>query len=89
MAYSREAIGRRLRSGMVDKGIEIQEMAQLTGISRYTIQDYCSGKNGMSLENAQKFCDVLDWPLDRLTVRGPYADQETEPITPTPQEHGR
>lgn len=67
--YDKEAVGRRLRSGMVDKGITTEEMAAKVGISTFSLNDYCSGKTGMTLETAEKICNVLDWPLDRLAVR--------------------
>lgn len=69
MAYSREAVGRRLKSGIIDKGYSYEEFAQEVGVSRQTLYEWFNGNYGMSLENAAKACDVLGWPLDRLAVR--------------------
>lgn len=67
--YSKESVGRRLRSGLIDKGISTEQFADMIGVSTYTVKEWCGGRCGMSLENAVAVCDALDWPLDRLVVR--------------------
>ena len=69
MPYDREAVGRRLKSGMVDKGYTADEFAQALGVSRQTLYEWFAGNTVMNFENAAKACDLLDWPLDRLAVR--------------------
>lgn len=69
MAYDNKAVGRRLKSGMVDKGLTMEQMAEATGLSRASISDYCIGRTVMTLEIASKVCEVLGWPIDRLAVR--------------------
>lgn len=69
MGYSKEVTGRRLKSGLVDKGLANKDLATKIGVSEYTVKEWCSGRNGMTLENAVAVCDALDWPLDRLVVR--------------------
>lgn len=71
--YEKEAIGRRLKSGLTDKGLTIEEFAKQIGMSDYAVREWTSGRSGMTLENAVKVCDVLGWPLDRLARRGDYS----------------
>lgn len=67
--YSKEAIGRRLKSGLVDSGMSNADLAEKTGVSEWTVKEWCGGRSGMTLENAIKVCDVLGWSLDKLAVR--------------------
>lgn len=75
MAYERSAIGRRLKSGLTDKGMTVEELSAAIGVSRWSVSEWVSGRCGMSFENAVKVCDALDWPLDRLAVRGAWGQQ--------------
>lgn len=67
--YSREAIGRRLKSGLVDAGISVEELADRIGRSRFTVSNWIQGKSGIGLDDAMAICNVLNWPLDRLARR--------------------
>ena len=67
--FSREVVGRRLRSGIVDSGMSVEEWAAAHDLNESTVKSWCSGRSGMSLENACKVCDIFGWPLDRLAVR--------------------
>lgn len=69
MAYDREAVGRRLKSGMVDKGYTPEEFAESLGVSRQSLYEYFNGNTGMSLETAFNACEALGWPIDRLALR--------------------
>lgn len=69
MAYSKEAVGRRLKSGIIDKGYSIDDFAEEVGVSRQTLYAWFRGSCNMSLANAAKACDALGWPLDRLALR--------------------
>lgn len=75
MAYEKNAIGRRLKSGLSDKGMAIEELSNAIGVSRWAVSEWVNGRCGMSFENAVKVCDALDWPLDRLAVRGEWDAQ--------------
>lgn len=70
--YSKEAVGRRLKSGLVDKGLSNEEFAEKIEVSRYTVNEWCVGRTGMSFESAIAVADGLDWPLDKLACRGKY-----------------
>ena len=65
----RTAIGRRLKSGMIDKGFKPDEFAQCLGVSKQTLYSYFNGDKMPTFERAIDICDLLDWPLDRLAVR--------------------
>lgn len=67
--YSKEVVGRRLKSGLIDKGMTVKDLADAIGMSEYAVKEWCGGRSGMTLENAIKVCDALGWPLDRLAVR--------------------
>lgn len=67
--YSKKAVGRRLKSGLIDKGLSNDEFAEMIGVSSYTVKEWCGGRSGMSLESAISVADGLDWPLDRLACR--------------------
>lgn len=70
--YSKEAIGRRLKSGLVDKGLSNEKFAEQIKVSGYTVKEWCAGRTGMTFENAIAVADGLDWPLDKLACRGKY-----------------
>lgn len=69
MPYTKEQTGRRLKSGLIDKGLTNAQFAQKVGVSVYTVNEWCCGRAGMTFENAISVCDALDWPLDRLACR--------------------
>lgn len=73
--YDKKAIGRRLRSGMVDNGMSVADFAKIMGVSRQCVYDWMSGDSAISFECANRICDIYKWSLDRLAVRGEYADQ--------------
>lgn len=69
MPYDRQAIGRRIKSGLADRGETNEDLATGIGVSRYTVDSWVSGRNGMSLENAYALADYFCWPLDQVAVR--------------------
>ena len=69
MAFDMEVVGRRIKSGIVDMGMDYEEFASKVGVSKETVQSWVTGRNGMTFENAVKVADVLDWSLDRIAVR--------------------
>ena len=72
----KKKVGRRLKSGLVDAGISNSQFAEMVGVSRYTVDEWCIGRSGMSLTNASRICDVLEWPLDKLACRGNWNSKE-------------
>ena len=80
--YSKEAVGRRLKSGLVDKGLSNEEFAEKKMCLAPTAEGWeddpvaltrwYDGRTGMSFENAIAVADGLDWPLDKLACRGEF-----------------
>ena len=70
--YSYEVIGRRLDAGLTDAGITPDELAIRLGgkITGYVVREWIRGRTRIPLDKAAAICDILDWPLDRLAVRG-------------------
>lgn len=69
MEYPDEVIGRRLYSGIIDQGIDIETFAESLGVSQEVVKNWISGRTRIPLSTGAKCCDVLGWPLDRLAVR--------------------
>ena len=69
MNFSYEAVGRRLHSGMVDRGISTSDLAKRMGVSQEVVKNWISGRTPIPFATAAAICDIFDWPLDRLAVR--------------------
>ena len=69
MAFDMEVVGRRIKSGIVDAGMDYETFADKVGVSVPTVQSWICGRTGISLANAVSVADVLGWPLDRVAVR--------------------
>ena len=69
MNFDMELVGRRIKSGIVDSGMDYETFASKVGVSTDTVRSWVVGRSGISLENAVKVADVLGWSLDRVAVR--------------------
>ena len=69
MDYSNETIGRRLHSGLVDKGISDDELAARMGVSAEVVKNWKTGRTAIPLTTAGAICDIFGWTIDRLVVR--------------------
>lgn len=69
MNFDMEIVGRRIKSGIVDSGMDYETFASKVGVSTDTVRSWVVGRSGISLENAVKVADVLGWSLDRVAVR--------------------
>ncbi len=67
--YDQKEIGMRLKSGLTDAGMEVNELAEAIGVSRYTVTEWIVGRRTPKLTTAAKICDVLGKPLDWLARR--------------------
>lgn len=72
----KKKVGRRLKSGLVDAGISNSQFAEQIGVSRYTVDEWCTGRSGISLANASRICDELHWSLDKLACREDWDKKE-------------
>ncbi|MBQ9004084.1 MAG: helix-turn-helix transcriptional regulator [Eggerthellaceae bacterium] len=73
--YSYEAMGRRLDSGLADRGITPDDLAAMMpdGVTGYVVREWIRGRTKIPIDKACLICDIFNWPLDRLAVRGPEA----------------
>lgn len=67
--YDKKAVGRRIKSGITDMGMDQETFAAQIGVSRRTLNDWCCGRTNISFENAAIIAEALNWPLDKLAVR--------------------
>lgn len=74
--YSMAAIGKRLDSGITDKGLTYESLGKAISVSDDVIKNWVSGRTRIPIEKACDICDLFGWPMDRLAVRGEWDDQE-------------
>jgi len=74
--YSTAAIGKRLESGLVDKGISFKELATAVSVTEDVVKNWVSGRTRIPIDKACAICDLFEWPMDRLAVRGEWDDQK-------------
>jgi len=79
--YSVAAIGQRLESGIVDKGISYEELGNHISVSEDVVKNWVSGRTRIPIDKACAICDLFGWPMDRLAVRGEWADQDLNQST--------
>lgn len=63
------AVSRRLRSWMMDRGWTLEETAHQLGITVSTLKGWLYGGRDMGLDGACLVCDVFGKPLDELACR--------------------
>ena len=73
--YSDSAIGKRLESGIADKGISYKELGDAISVSEDVVKNWVSGRTRIPIDKACAICDLFGWPMDRLAVRGEWDDQ--------------
>lgn len=64
-----EAVSRRLRSWMTDKGWTLAEAAEHIGVPVSTLKGWLYGGRDMGFDGALKVCEVFGKPLDELACR--------------------
>ena len=74
--YSAKAIGNRLNSGITDKGLTFKNLADELSVSENVVKNWVYGRSRIPIDKAIAVCDLFDWPMDRLAVRGEWDDQE-------------
>jgi transcriptional regulator with XRE-family HTH domain len=73
--YSTKSIGLRLKSGIADNGYSYKDFADSIGSTEGIVKNWANGRTAIPIDAACKICDLLDWPMDRLAVRGEWDDQ--------------
>lgn len=74
--YSMAAIGKRLDSGITDKGLDYESLGTEIGVSDDVVKNWVYGRTRIPIEKACEICDLFGWPMDRLAVRGEWDDQK-------------
>jgi len=74
--YSTESIGKRLESGITDKGITYEDLGNAISVSEDVVKNWVSGRTRIPIDKACSICDLFGWPMDRLAVRGEWDDQK-------------
>lgn len=64
-----DAVSRRLRSWMMDRGWTLDETAGHLGVPVSTLKGWLYGGRDMGLDGALKVCDLFGKPLDELACR--------------------
>ena len=65
-----EAMSRRLRSWMTDKGWTLEDTAEHLGVSVGKLKGWLYGGRDMGLDGACLVCDVFGKSIDELACRG-------------------
>ena len=74
--YSAVSIGKRLESGIADKGLTNESLAEAISVSEDVVKNWVSGRTRIPIEKACDICDLFGWPLDRLAVRKEIVQDE-------------
>ena len=69
MALDKEGMRRRIRSYMVDAGMNYESLAETLGEKPGTVKSWVYGQRELTLENAARICDVFGKSLDDLACR--------------------
>ena len=62
-------VGRRIRSWMVDAGMNAEDTAEALGVSVGSLKSWIYGQRGLYLDRAVQICELFDKPLDELACR--------------------
>lgn len=65
----KEAVGRRIRSWMVDAGMTQEETAERIGAKPGALKGWIYGTRRLPLDKACRICDLFGKPLDELACR--------------------
>lgn len=68
-AYNAVVVGRRIRSGIEDIGMNLSDFADLLNIHESTVRSWINGKTVPALDKAVQMADLFKWPMDFLVVR--------------------
>lgn len=69
MGFNQRDAGRRIRSWLVDSGMQQEELAECIGVRPGTLKSWIYAQRNMSLEDAVAIADVFGKSLDELACR--------------------
>lgn len=62
-------VGRRIRSWMVDAGLNTEDTAEALGVSVGSLKSWIYGQRSLTFDRAEQICDLFGKPLDELACR--------------------
>lgn len=65
----KKAVGRRIRSLCIDRGITYADLADGIGVTLSALKGWVYGERALTLENAFAIADFFKVPLDDIAVR--------------------
>lgn len=65
--FDQKAMGRRIRSKCVDRGVTYLEVAEAIGVPEATMKSWIYGQRAVDLSRACDIADYFDMSLDELT----------------------
>lgn len=66
MLIDKKALGRRIKSGMTDKGWNVSQFSEETGIPESTLGTWMRGEAMPQFDGLCAVADALGWSLDRF-----------------------
>ena len=62
-------VGRRIRSWMVDAGLNADDTAEALGVSTGSLKSWIYGQRSLTFDRAEQICDLFGKTLDELACR--------------------
>lgn len=62
-------VGRRIRSWMVDAGLNTEDTAEALGVSVGSLKNWIYGYRSLTFDRAEQICDLFGKTLDELACR--------------------
>lgn len=62
-------VGRRIRSWMVDAGLNTEDTAEALGVSVGSLKSWIYGQRSLTFDRAEQICELFGKTLDELACR--------------------
>ena len=66
---NKQDVGRRIRSWMVDAGLNADDTAEALGVSVGSLKSWIYGQRSLTFDRAEQICDLFGKTLDELACR--------------------